>query len=241
LTHPPERRTHPSLESIVLRPGHPRVILAGILLTATASAATAQHQAPDPPAAARTCRGRADDRACGLRFEPRFGAYTGTNLGDEIRTNYRLGFGGGLTHSVGERAAVGASLWLMAHEGTSASILVQYRQWLGKGFVMDVEFGSYLAAVLEGEIGNYPLRFPSPVLDVGLSYRDWVGVRARVESLALRGAEPVDPNNPNAGAVPVDWRKQAVLVGAQLGRGLGWLGWVASAVTVVVIGATCCN
>lgn len=225
----------------MLLPGRPRLILAGILLTATASAATAQHQAPDPPAPERMCRGRADDRACGLQFEPRFGAYTGTDLGDEIRTNYRLGFGGGLTHSVGERAAVGASLWLMAHDGTSASILLQYRQWLGMGFVMDAEFGSYLAAVLEGEIGNYPLRFPSPVLDVGVSFRDWVGVRARVESLSIRGVEPVDPNDPDAGAVPVDGRKHAVLVGGQLGRGLGWLGWAASAVSIIVIGATCCK
>jgi hypothetical protein len=216
--------------------------IAAVLLTAAVARADAQDPALRTAAGAELrCRGRTDGRGCGLRFEPEFGAYVGSGVRPEIRTNYRIGFGGGLAHHVGSRGALGVSLWLLAHDGTSASVVAQYRHWMGRSWAVDARIGSYLGAVLEGEIQNFPLRFPSPIVDVGVSYRDWVDLRARFELLAIRGAVPLDPADPWLGARSVDWREPAVLVGARLGKRPGWIGIGVSAVVVGVIAATCCH
>jgi hypothetical protein len=223
-------------------PHRPSLAIVTVLLAAMVAGADAQDsRSGAADSIERHCRGRSDGHDCGLRFLPQFGAYTGGDLRAEIRTNFRIGIAGGLTYPVGAKGAIGISLWLMAHDGTSASLLAGYRRWIGRGFVLDAEIGTYLGSVLEGEIGNYPLLFPSPIVDVGVSYRDWVGLRARVESLSLQGTAPLDPNDPSREPAPVVWRHRAMLVGARVGRGLGWIGMGVAAVAVAIAVGTCCS
>ena len=209
-------------------------LLAMFFLLSTATPLSSQSVGAGSAASEpRVCRGRTDGNTCGLRTLPEFAAFVGGNTASEIKAGYRIGVGLGITTPLGARSAVGASLWALAHDGLSASLLARYRYWAPGGAVWDVGIGGYIA----GDMNNIPMRFPSLIAEVGVAYRDWIGLTGRVERITFyhwRLGENLERE------VTGTFPDNVFLIGAKVGRGLGVLGYAAAAVFIVVAAATCC-
>jgi hypothetical protein len=83
-------------------------------------------------------------------------------------------------HHVDERNAWGGGVKLTADtDGYRVGPVVRYRHWLSDSVGLDVGAGSYLA----GEDYSFEVGFPSPTVDVGVSFDDWVGFHAGLDGL----------------------------------------------------------
>lgn len=214
-------------------PRHPSLILAALGLVACAAPRLSAQNPSGTDAVTSACRGRTDGRNCGWRFLPEFAAFLGSGGGD-WQVGYRMGIGLGGTVPMGSRSAVGGSVWVLAHDDVSASVLGRYRHWSHRNVVWDVAVGTYLG----GGMNAYPMQVPSLIGEVGVSFKDWVGLTARVEHLTMsrtiQADEFADPTRET-------FTDTVFLIGAKVGRGLGILGYGAAAVAVVAAAVTCCD
>ena len=109
------------------------------------------------------------ESAFGKRIEPTDG------MGGEIMTGQA-----GYLHRTGERTAWGGTVRVqMDHVGFRYGGLVRYRHWLGESFGLDA--GAGLMAYGRGyeNLGFHP----APALELGVTYKDWVGVHAGIDML----------------------------------------------------------
>ena len=213
---------------------HPAIrLLVALGLIACAVPRLPAQDATRTDPAVPACRGRTDGRNCGWRFLPEFAAFLGP-AGEGWRVGYRMGVGLGGTVPMGTRSAVGGSVWVLAHDDVSASVLGRYRHWSHRNVVWDVAVGTYLG----GGMSAYPMEFPSLIGEVGVGFKDWIGLSARVERLTMS-------RTVQAGAFADPTRERftdtVFLIGAKVGRGLGLLGYGVAAVAVVAAAVTCCD
>ncbi len=150
-------------------------ILALVLLVGSPSAAAGQ-----------TCfRGRPQPACSGFTVLEFTGA---TRLNDKSGPTDEspavLYWSGGYMHNIGQRSALGAAFKITADgDGHRYGPVLRYRRWLGRSSSID-----FAPGLLVGGKDNFvALRFPSPMADVAVNYRDWVGLAVGVD--ALRSSE----------------------------------------------------
>lgn len=209
----------------------PAAIAVALLLPA---AAMPQAPASAPPDTAATgCRGRTDGRGCGLRLLADASGYWRANDPGQLEARYAIAFATGLSHSAGARSEFGLAIQWEFREGVSTDLQGRFRRWLDHGIVFDAGAGAILSAD-HSNIKSDGLGF---VGEIGVAYRDWLGLRARLETVRYYGS--VFVGSPSGGTSrPVAFRDTAVWLGARTSGWRGLLGGVVFAAIGLVAAAS---
>jgi len=209
----------------------PAAIALALLLPAAAIPQT--QTSPPPDAGTKGCRGRTDGRGCGLRLLTDASGYWRANDPGPVEVRYAVGFAAGLSHSAGARSEVGLAMLLAARDGVSTDLQARYRRWLAHGIVLDAGAGTILSV----DHSNMKNDGPGIVGEIGVGYRDWLGLRVRLES--VRYGEPVFAEGPPEGASQlVTFRDTAVWLGARTTGWRGLLGGVVLGIAALVAAAS---